>query len=78
MVLVTKEEVANKLISMYYFYRKNYGDSDESMNAAVTLAVAVLAESAGRDACEECQAERNCLFEVLSELKAIHLHLEAK
>lgn len=75
---MTKEEAANKLISMYCSYRKNYGDTNGSMNAAVTLAVAVLAESAGRDACEECQMERSQLSELLAELKAIRTHLESR
>ena len=75
---MTKEEAANRLISMYHFYCKNYSDTNGSMNAAVTLAVAVLAESAGRDACEECQMERSQLSELLTELRAIRAHLESR
>lgn len=72
---MTKEDAANTLIAMYSSYAKYYGHSSEK-NAAVTIAVAALAESAGKDACAECREERSQLSALLDEVKAIRLSLE--
>lgn len=68
---MTNEEAANELISMYALYRAHYPDTNSTAKRAVTIAVAALSESAGRDACAECREEHGLLGRILDELKAI-------
>lgn len=75
---MTKEEAANKLISIYALYLRQYSDTNYSGREAITLAVAALAESAGRDSCDECHEEHNQLGMVLNELRTIRSILETR
>lgn len=76
--MIAKEEAASKLVSMYAADQGDHEDANHSKQQAVTIAVAALAESLGRDSCAECHEERGQLGMILNELNAIRSALEAK
>lgn len=63
---------------MYAAYQGDHEDADRRKQQAVTIAVAALAESLGRDSYAECHEERGQLGMILDELNAIRSALEAK